>query len=139
MKDISVNLAEWQTVSPKSSAVLKGVNFEGDDAARQSADALTKASRLRVVELATGLEIGATSFVGRVKLGPLQVTIRPKIEGAPLLNLFRYAYGLRDIHLFAPTQPATATSTFQDFLIHQLASDVEQLLARGESNNFMEW
>jgi hypothetical protein len=64
-------------------------------AARRLAEELTKTRRMAVLELASGLELRATSFVGRFLLGELTVTVQPKIPDAPLLSLFRYAYGLR--------------------------------------------
>ena len=83
-----VSLREWETVRVQHSL---------RPAESRIAEALTRTGRMEVMELARGLEIHATSFVGRIALGALSITVRPKISGTPLLSLFRYAYGLRHI------------------------------------------
>ena len=95
------------------------------------AEELTKTGRLEVLELARGLELRATSFVGCFLLGELTVTIHPKIPDAPLLSLFRYAYGLRQLDLYGIVDLATSRWSFQDLLIQQLAAEVSELLERG--------
>jgi len=59
------------------------------------AEYLTNNGRMEVLELAQGLEIRTNSWVGRVVLGDLTITIQPKITGGPMLHLLRYAYGGR--------------------------------------------
>ena len=78
-----------------------------------------------------GLELRATSFVGRILLGGITVTIHPKITGGPLLSLFRYAYGLRNLDLYGAVDFASSSWSFQDLLIHQLAAEASELLDRG--------
>jgi 5-methylcytosine-specific restriction enzyme subunit McrC len=92
---------------------------------------LSKTGRIEVLELARGLELRATSFVGRVSLGAITVTIHPKITGGPLLSLFRYTYGLRNLDLYGPADFASSSWSFQDLLIHQLAAEASELLDRG--------
>jgi 5-methylcytosine-specific restriction enzyme subunit McrC len=100
-------------------------------AARRLAEELTKTRRMAVLELASGLELRATSFVGRFLLGELTVTVQPKIPDAPLLSLFRYAYGLRQLDLYGIADFATSQWSFQDLLIQQLAAEASELLERG--------
>lgn len=131
MTPAQVTLVEWQTLPADPGTVLAGASIAGDPDAQNLARNLTGANKIEVVELASGLELRATSFVGTFLLGPFSVTIRPKITGAPLLNLLRYAYGLRNLDLFGPVGHATAECSFQDLLIHQLASEAAELLSRG--------
>jgi McrBC 5-methylcytosine restriction system component len=86
---------------------------------------------MEVLELSRGLELRATSFVGRFVLGDLTVTVHPKISDAPLLNLFRYAYGLRDLELYGAADFASPQWTFQDLLVQQLIAEAAELLERG--------
>lgn len=86
---------------------------------------------MEVLELARGLEIRATSFIGRVKLGDLTITVRPKLRGAPFLSLLRYSYDLRDLHLHHRTGYESEKWAFQELLIQQLADEIRELLARG--------
>jgi 5-methylcytosine-specific restriction enzyme subunit McrC len=66
-----------------------------------------------------------------VSLGEVTVTVQPKISGAPLLSLFRYAYCLRHLDLYAAVDFASSPWSFQDLLIQQLAAEAGELLARG--------
>ena len=127
----SVNLTEWETRRPTKGSPLAGPVLANDPAARRLAEALTCDRRIEILELASGLELRAASFVGRFVLGPLEVTIRPKIAGVPLMNLLRYAYRLRNLQLFDQTGHATSQVGFQDLLIHQLAAEASELFSRG--------
>jgi 5-methylcytosine-specific restriction enzyme subunit McrC len=102
-----------------------------DDATRKLAEELAKAGSIEVLELARGLEIRATSFVGRLTLGEVTITVQPKLSGAPFINLLRYAYGLRHLDLYNPVRYSTQKWAFQDLLVQQLAAEVAELAARG--------
>lgn len=121
---------EWATYTPAGAPALAGRDL-GDAAARRLAADLAIAGRLKVLELRAGLQVETTSYVGTVRLGDLRLTIQPKLQGLPLLNLLRYAYGLRDLKLFEALPQGITDIAFQDLLIHQLAAEVGELLARG--------
>jgi 5-methylcytosine-specific restriction enzyme subunit McrC len=131
MTATTLMLQEWERAGPDTHAFLAGLSLEGDQPARQLARALGESGRLGVLELAQGLSIEASSYVGQIQLGRLRVVVRPKISGAPLLNLLRYTYGLRDLHLYAPVEQSLNARDFQDLLIWQLVVEVRELLARG--------
>jgi 5-methylcytosine-specific restriction enzyme subunit McrC len=107
------------------------MSFEEDASVRSMADDLSRSGRLEILELAKGISIRASSYVGSVQLGNLRITVQPKIIGAPLLNLFRYAYGLRNLDFFSPVEYSHKAHAFQDLLICQLVSEVTELLSRG--------
>jgi len=92
---------------------------------------LSAAGILEITELREGLSIASTSYVGRITLGDLQITIHPKIRGAPLVNLLRYAYGLRDLHIDTLATYESEERAFQDILINQLIAEANELVARG--------
>ena len=127
----TVSLREWETARPEPGSILSKQSLAAYPAARRLAEDLTKTRRVEVLELADGLELRATSFVGRFLLGELTVTIHPKIPDAPLLSLFRYAYGLRYLDVYGIANFATSEWSFQDLLIQQLAAEVSELLERG--------
>jgi 5-methylcytosine-specific restriction enzyme subunit McrC len=131
VKVVGVQLREWETLEPGRGSVLTGLTLDDCDTGRRLAERLTKAGRIEVLELARGLELRASSFVGRFSLGDLTVTIPPKLSGSPLLNLLRYAYGLRNLSLYEPVGYAATQFTFQDLLIQQLTAEARELLARG--------
>lgn len=130
MSVVPLELQEWETANPKTHTQLAGFSFE-DDTVRERAEALTQSHRIEILELAQGLHIRTRSFVGSVRLGQLQITIRPKVTGTPLLNLLRYAYSLRNLQLGEQVDYSLGAQTFVDLLVHQLAAEVQELLSRG--------
>ena len=137
MKPVAVNLLEWQTLRPEAGSPLAGFGFNGDAGSQKLAEDLSKIGSIEILELARGLELRATSFVGRFQLGDLTVTIQPKLQGAPLLHLLRYAYGLRNLDLYDSTAYALQQWSFQDLLIQQLAAEATELLARGIHRDYL--
>lgn len=104
---------------------------------RALAARLTGERVLVVRELAEGLEIESTSYVGKVQLDALTITIVPKLGGDVLARLFRYAYGLRDLRLLPAAPFAAGGSLFEDLLPRQLLAEVEELLARGLDRRYV--
>jgi 5-methylcytosine-specific restriction enzyme subunit McrC len=102
---ISVMMSEWEQITPQPGTPLAQLSFGNDAAARTLAERLTQDGRLSVLELARGMEIQTSSYVGTLRLGPLNLTIRPKLPGDSLLRLLRYAYGLRNLDLFSDSLP----------------------------------
>lgn len=135
MKAVSLLMTEWQTASPDPAdpvgRKLVRVTLADDPFARDLADQLTRRGMLEVLELASGLRLRTTSYVGQVRLGPLRLTIRPKLPGLALLTLVRYAYGLRDLHLVGIADVQPGEMAFPDLLIHQLVAEVSELISRG--------
>jgi len=129
--EISITLSEWECCDPESDSALEGVFLEDDPAVKKITEKLSKNGMLEVSELRDGLSVRSFSYVGKVSLGGIEITIRPKIEGAPLLRLLRYAYGLRNLRLFAQTSYPPEAQTFQDLLISQLAAEAGELISRG--------
>ena len=127
----AIDLTEWETCAPEPGTALFEQFLPDDVAVRRLASQLTAAGMLTIVELRQGLSLQASSYVGRVRLGDLQITIRPKIPMMCLLRLFQYAYGLRHLKLFSWVGYGSEPQTFQDLLIHQLAAEASELLARG--------
>lgn len=137
MREMPISLKEWEQRSPDTDRILAGWTLD-DEFARATANELTRSGRLEIVELAGGLSVAATSFVGRVAIGSLQVTIQPKITGKPLFNLVRFAYNLRNLQLLSLTDYGSAPDNFLDILIHQLAAEATELVARGLHKNYVE-
>ncbi len=131
MSAVSLVLREWETLGPGDDDRLAGLTLNTDPATRALIDGLAQSGRLELLELARGLEIRASSWVGRVALGEVTITIEPKLTGAPLLRLMRYAYALRDLLLFDRMDHATSRWSFEELLVHQLAAEVTELLGRG--------
>lgn len=130
-QDLSITLSEWERCDPDTEPRLRGVFLKGDARARQTAHDLTNQGILEIVEMKAGLRIVASSYVGRINVGDLQITVKPKITGTALLRLLRYAYGLRDLRLLNDVEYGAEHEGFQDLLIDQLAAEAKELLSRG--------
>jgi 5-methylcytosine-specific restriction enzyme subunit McrC len=130
-EQVSITLSEWESLSPATTTELAGLFLEEEAVAHDLAADLSRTGKLEVLELAKGISIKASSHVGSVRLGRLRITVEPKISGLPLLNLLRYAYGLRNLELFPTTHYGIEAHTFQDLLIHQLAAEATEILSRG--------
>lgn len=127
---ISIHMQEWERLSPaQPKGCLAGVYLEKDASA--IAQKLSSSGKLEITELRAGLFIRATSCVGRITLGNVQITIQPKISGAPLVRLLRYAYKLRNLDLLTAATYSTETLSFQELLILQLIAEISELQARG--------
>lgn len=131
MSGTSIRLREWQTLGPRDDARLSGLALTSNAALQGLIDDLRSRGRLHVLELARGLELRASSWVGRITLGNVTVAIEPKLQGAPLLQLLRYAYELRDLQMLENVRHAISSESFQDLLIHQLIVEITDLLGRG--------
>ena len=123
MTAVSVRLAEWQTISPVPGSPTEGVNLGNAPSVRDLARRLSESRMLEVQELRSGLSVRSTSFVGRVRLGDVEITIVPKLRSEILLTLLRYAYGLRNLHLLPATAHTTEALGFQDILVWQLIEE----------------
>ena len=134
MRAIAVQLTEWERCSPEPGSPLWGMDLSPG---RDVAEDLTRSGQLEILELVQGVEVRASSWVGRVELGKLTVTVRPKLEGAPFLHLLRYAYGLRQLSVKDMAGYGTEQGTFQDLVARQLAWEVEELVARGLHRDYV--
>ena len=126
-----VSLREWETRRPEPGSILAQQSLAAYPAGRRLAEELTKTGRMEVLELTRGLELRATSFVGRFLLGELTVTVHPenlsRAAAEPFSLCLRFTtprslrgYGFRDVGW-----------SFQDLLIQQLAAEASELLERG--------
>ena len=129
MTGLTIQLAEWEKRAPIPGSPLHGMNLSREG--RAVAKDLTRTRKIEVLELVEGVELRASSWVGRIELGEITVTVQPKIPRAPFLHLLRYAYGLRQLSVTNDALYDAKQGTFQDLIARQLASEAEELIARG--------
>jgi 5-methylcytosine-specific restriction enzyme subunit McrC len=130
---IEVKLAEWQRATPTDTAALRDLRLAEHPAMR----AVVDLGALDVRDTSAGATLEASSFVGTVGVGHVRISIVPKIRGAPLLGLLRYAYGLRNLRLFPNTEQTIANGSFQDLFVAQLVEEADDLLRRGLRREYM--
>lgn len=132
-----IELLEWHSWPPPGEQRQAPLHLEDDPRVQALAERLTASGMLEVQDLRQGLVLRATSYVGSLRMGRLRVTVRPKLENAPLLALLRYTYGLRDFTLFQDGDARASTLPFLDLLIHQLLAEAEELLHRGLHRSYV--
>jgi len=128
----SIHLKEWESLSASNpGSRLAGMFLEDNDEVKNVASVLSKTGMVSILELREGLSIGASSYVGRITLGNVQITIHPKISGASFIQLLRYAYDLPDLTLTTETTYSVENQAFRDLVMHQLVAEVRELAGRG--------
>ena len=126
---VELRLSEWSAAHPDTCEKLRGLALPPE--LKPVLDEFARTNRLTIVELARGVQITTTSWIGRLDLGVMTLTIAPKINGIPLATLLRYAYGLRDLELQAAALHSAAVGGLQDLLVLQLVTEARELIARG--------
>lgn len=127
----SITLSEWETLGPADCPELVGRFLDASAGTRHVVERLTESNLLGLTELRRGLQVKAYSHVGRIRVGDLSVTVLPKIKGASLLSLVRYAYGFRRLNLISDSTHLVDQCGFEDLLICQLNAEVQELVSRG--------
>jgi len=127
----TIDLNEWQNI------FLKGVELSDNDV-RNTAQILKDKGIIEIVELKDGVSITSNSYVGRIKLGSIQINVYPKLKGMPLYQLLRYAYGLRDLKLFNVAEHSIDNFSFFDLLIYELYVEADDLLRRGIQKSYIQ-
>lgn len=127
----SITLSEWETIGPNESVELVGQFLDQSEAVHSVATNLVNSRLLQLTELRKGLEVKAFSHVGRIRIGSLNITVLPKLRGASLLKLLRYAYGFRRLNLISDTSHLIEPCGFEDLLVAQLNAEAQELLSRG--------
>lgn len=127
----SITLFEWDTQGPENCPDLADQFLETSPNTRRVVERLTESNLLGLTELRRGLTIKAFSHVGRIRVGDLTITILPKIKGASLLSLLRYAYGFRRLNLISNATNLVDQCGFEDLLVSQLNAEVQELVSRG--------
>jgi 5-methylcytosine-specific restriction enzyme subunit McrC len=131
---VVVRLPEWSALEPSMQGpgrVLMGQSFESAPALRSRASELDRAGVVTIRERIDGFVIETRSFVGRVSLGRLDITIVPKISWGRWLTLANYAYRLRDVIRSGQLEVGLDSASLQDLVVMQLVAEARDLLGRG--------
>lgn len=133
----SITLSEWQTREPEDCDALTGRFLDETVGNKSVAETLSNSRMLELTELRSGLRVKAFSHVGRIQVGDLNVTVLPKLRGASMLRLLRYAYGFRRLKLISDTSHFSEPCGFEDLLVAQLNAEVQELLSRGLQRDYI--
>ncbi|XPS88649.1 5-methylcytosine-specific restriction system component, McrBC-like [Desulfosarcina variabilis str. Montpellier] len=137
MSEVQITIQEWESKYPDPGTELEDLSLPSDKSVRDLVEDINKTGRIEILELKKGLCIKAKSYVGVIKLGDIKIIVQPKLTGQPILNLFRYAYGLKNLHLYTESKIGAEKHTFQDLLIYQLYLETEQLFFKGINREYL--
>lgn len=127
----ALRLREWSRSPGTDGEAPLQVTLPDDPALQGLIRMLSAQNKLHVRELRQGVVVETTSYVGRVTLGPLEITVEPKIDRLPLLRLLCYAFALPPSLHTSETAFSVATDSFQDLLLWELTQQAERVIARG--------
>lgn len=112
-----IHLVEWGRTR------VPGIWLDDPAVAR---DARALGHRLVVGEDRHGLTLQAKQYVGKIRLGPLQVVVQPKLEARRLWQIVAYALEL-DRQLQVPVEVDLATDGLPDLLALALLAEARRL------------
>lgn len=134
-----VMMSEWETLGPadpRHGSKLRGLDFGGDPAVAVEARKLAEAGVVILTELRDGLRIETRSFVGRIAIGPLDLTIVPKVGWARWLGLFGYALALRDVVRSTTTEARVGLSSLHDLIVLELILEARDIIRHGVHKDY---
>ena len=124
----SIVLREWERreagLAPDDP--LAGLSFD-DSSIERAARAVGDGDRLRVYETRRGLGVEARAFVGTVQVGPLRITVTPKIATEDLWYLVVYGMGLDAVDREFPVEILLPEAPFADVLALLLLQEANAL------------
>lgn len=136
---VSVRMTEWSSAGPDTLGVeLRGLSFDSHPRAAKKAVDLARFGVVTVVERRHGLAIDTKSFIGRLRLGPLDLTIVPKISWDRWLVLVTFALRLRGL-LRGDRVDASRVDelALRDLVFLELLSETRDILGRGLHRDYV--
>lgn len=131
---VAVRLSEWTRLGPGREGQegrLAGLSLGDDPHTRALAEALSRSGVVTITELRGGLAVETGSHVGRVVVGPLDLTILPKVAWVRWRTLFGFALRLRGLSRSDEAATPVGASSLHDLLVLELVAEVRDLLGRG--------
>jgi len=137
MEARSLVMSEWSTATPESQPeILSGVSLQGTAAGNLVAT-LRRNGVVDVVEVRNGIQVTSRSYVGRIRVGPLEITILPKIAWRRWLTIFGFGLRLRGLVRTERVTAGTAVTSLQDILVLELLAEARDLVGRGLHRDYV--
>lgn len=127
----TIDLKEWETATPDRIEELRELRLPENPVIASALKRVNEREMVCIRELRSGIEIRTTSYVGSLTLGPLRLTIRPKVKPHAFAVLVGYALGLPSIELLPEHVARLTEPAFQDLLVARLTDESARILARG--------
>lgn len=131
---VRIQLSEWKRIGPDAHGdgkLLAGLSLGNEPRVQALATSLARAGVVTVTERRDGLEVEAGSYVGRLQVGPLDLTIVPKIAWTRWHTLFGYALRLRGLVRSNEVDIHVGPRSLHDLLVLELIAEARDLIGRG--------
>lgn len=131
---VVLRLPEWTRIGPGRDGdgrLLAGLALGDNPIVQKLAATLARAGVVTITELRGGLALETGSFVGRIVVGPLDVTIVPKVAWDRWRTLFGYALRLRGLVRSDVADTYVGPTSLQDLLVLELVAEARDLIGRG--------
>lgn len=138
---VAVRMSEWSSVDPDSQgigAALRGLSFDAYPLAARKAAELRQSRVLTITEGRHGLAIQTSSYIGRLRLGPLDLTIVPKISWDRWLVLVTFAFRLRGLLRGDRVEASRLDElALRDIIFLELLAESRDLMGRGLHRDYV--
>jgi 5-methylcytosine-specific restriction enzyme subunit McrC len=92
---------------------------------------------LEITPREDGIALRSFAHVGRIEVGDLSITVRPKLAPGMLVELVHYAYSLRDFKTLGDAAFPLGDGGLQDLIIDRLRAEARALLSRGVPRRYV--
>jgi 5-methylcytosine-specific restriction enzyme subunit McrC len=131
---VSVRMPEWGFLdheSPLYGSQLRGLTLANDASTRALVSNLERAGVMTLSESRYGVSVRSGSFIGRIAVGSLDITIEPKISWGRWMALIGYAFRLHGVSRSDRTAMYTDQGRLQDLIAMELLVEAESIIAGG--------
>ncbi|NOK06669.1 MULTISPECIES: McrC family protein [Myxococcus] len=134
-------LREWETAHASEHPVLREL-WRTQPEVERDARRLGMSNALRVMDGREGVSIKAQRYVGVARLGPLHVTVQPRLAPVDLWYILQYGLGLEKLARPAPVDLLLPEASFADLIALELLGETKRLSRRGLRRGYIsqeEW
>lgn len=132
----TIYIKEW---SKLKAAQLKN-SYEISQLKESDFNLLSKlGNKIKITQLANGIEIESNSYVGAIKFKDFQLIIEPKISNLNLAKMIAFAYDLSDIDIFKDTvNLSNQKANISDLTALIFLNKVEKIFYQGLRTRYQE-
>lgn len=132
--EINLTCSEWSNLKYSYEKFDYPLNFKEDSYVIEE---LKKSRIIEINELRNELEIKTYAHVGRVKFGNIQLTINPKIDDLPFLQLLDYTFDIGAINLHSSAIQTFGITGFVELIIYRLLNELKAIVHFGLYKNYI--
>lgn len=125
---IHKSIKEWSSLRIIDNKELALIELKKDT---KTIKELSDSKIIEINEYKDYCQINTFAYVGRIRLGNLEITINPKIDDLPFLELLDYIFDLDSIRHFRELPHSFGINGFIELLIFELSCEIDYIISRG--------